>query len=611
MVSRIGKPRPKFEQFIAIRSFQPTLTFTPDERHLLFVTNISGQYNLWRTSVRGGWPEQLTSFEEHTVRSATISPDGEVIVFNADRHGDEFHQIYSLPVEGGWPEAWTDEPEVQHFVHQECWSPDGDRLAFAANSRVQTDMDVWVRDAATGEVQQAFGEDMYSFPASWSPDGKKLLALDFRQNTDQSLHLVEAASKQARELTPHDGEVKFLPGPWARDGSGFFMVTDEGRDFAGLAFYDLAERSYEWIETPDWDIEEVAGSADGRYLAWLVNEGGWSQLHIQDLESDRMMPGAQLPRGCGFPLGTALTLSSSGRYAALIWREPRRSAELYLIDVATGRVGKLTDSMLGGLREKDLVVPELVKYPTFDGREVPAWLYRPLESAPVPAILAIHGGPESQVRPWYYPLYHYLASRGLAVLAPNIRGSTGYGKTYQKLIHHDWGGGDLKDFEHAAKWLQSQEWVDVDRIGVFGGSYGGFATLSCVTRLPQYWAAAVEFFGPSNLVTFAKAVPPTWKRFMAEWVGDPETEADFLMDRSPITYVEKVVSPLLVVQGATDPRVVKGESDQMVEKLQSLGREVEYIVLEDEGHGFTKRKNEVNAWKAAADFFERHLLSAP
>jgi dipeptidyl aminopeptidase/acylaminoacyl peptidase len=255
---------------------------------------------------------------------------------------------------------------------------------------------------------------------------------------------------------------------------------------------------------------------------------------------------------------------------------------------------------------------ELVSYPTFDGREIPAWLYRPRDtSAPVPVLLAIHGGPEAQERPVYSPIYQYLVSRGIAVLATNIRGSTGYGKSYQRLIHRDWGGGDLKDWDHAVRWLRTQDWIDGDRIGVWGGSYGGFAVLSCVTRLPDYWAAAVDIFGPSNLVTFAKAVPPTWKRFMKKFVGDPDEDEELLRERSPLTYIDNAKAPLLVIQGAKDPRVVKSESDQLVDKLRSLGRTVEYIVFEDEGHGFTKRQNELTTFRASADWLERYLGSGP
>src|SRR5439155_1271676 len=278
----------------------------------------------------------------------------------------------------------------------------------------------------------------------------------------------------------------YLPGAWAADGSGFHLVTDAGSEFRGLAFYELGANRWDWVEEPRHDVEDLKVSADGRVLAWLVNEDGYDRLQLRELDGGRELPTPELPAGARPHLTGAQpapALSPDGSHAAL-------------------------------------------------------------------------------------------------------RVSTGYGKSYQRLVQRDWGGGDMRDWEHAAKWLRAQDWVDPNRIGVFGGSYGGFAVLTCVTRLPQYWAAAVDIFGPSNLVTFAKAVPPTWKRFIARFVGDPDTEADFLMERSPITYVEDVQTPLLVIQGATDPRVVKGESEQMVDRLQSLGREVEYVVFDDEGHGF-------------------------
>jgi dipeptidyl aminopeptidase/acylaminoacyl peptidase len=280
------------------------------------------------------------------------------------------------------------------------------------------------------------------------------------------------------------------------------------------------------------------------------------------------------------------------------------------VETESGEARPVTESRIGGLREGDLADVELISYPTFDDRQVPAWLYRPATNgAKVPVVLAIHGGPEAQERPLYNPLYQYLVSRGIGVLATNIRGSTGYGKSYQRLIQRDWGGGDLKDWDHAVKWLRAQDWVDAERIGVWGGSYGGFAVLTCVTRLPDYWAAAVDIFGPSNLITFAKAVPPTWRRMMKRFVGDPEEDADLLRERSPLTYIDDAKTPLLVIQGAKDPRVVQPESDQLVEKLRSLGRDVEYIVFEDEGHGFTKRQNELKAYRSSAEWLERYLLN--
>ncbi len=603
-----------FEQFMAYRRFSGGLAFSPDARNLYFVSNMSGQFNLWRVSADGGWPTQLTAFTDDTVRVISVSPSDGAVAFVADHDGDEFHQIYLLDPGGGWPEKLTDEPQVQHFVGGDAFSADGTKLAYAANARTPTDMEVWIRDLESGDTRAVFGEGMFAFPGSWSPDGTKLIAIDLRNNSDSSIHLVDLESGETTEITPHDEEGLYVPGPWHPDGSGFYYLSDEGREFRGLAFYDLGANSTRWIETPEHDVEEVATSHDGRVLAWLVNEDGYERLHLRDLHSGEDLPAPQLPPGARPHLTgiqPPLALTPDGSRAAVILSGPRRPPEAYVVETATGAARPVTESWIGGgFDETDLADVELVSYPTFDDRNVPAWLYRPRTgNGRVPVVLAIHGGPEAQERPLYSPLYQYLASRGIAVLATNIRGSTGYGKSYQRLIQRDWGGGDLKDWDAAVKWLHAQDWVEPERIAVWGGSYGGFAVLSCVSRLPDYWAAAVDIFGPSNLITFAKAVPPTWKRLMKRFVGDPEEDAEMLRERSPLTYIENVKAPLLVIQGANDPRVVKAESDQLVEKLQSLGRTVEYIVFDDEGHGFTKRKNELTTMRASAEWLEQYLLA--
>jgi dipeptidyl aminopeptidase/acylaminoacyl peptidase len=605
---------PLFEQFMAVRRFSGGLAFSADATYAYFISNISGQFNLWRVPVEGGWPDQLTAFADETVRFMGVSPVDGKIVLGADHDGDEFHQLYVLDPDGGWPEKITDDPQVQHYVGANAWSPDGTKIAYAANARTPTDMEVWIRDLESGETRPIFGEGMYAFTGPWSPDGTKILALDFRNNSDSSIHIVDLETGDTRELTPHEDDALFFPGPWSRDGSGFYLATDAGSEFRGLAYYDLGAGRYEWLDgEPDMDVDDVAGSADGRFLARLVNEGGWDRLRVRNLETGEDLPDPDIPAGArphltGFEPPPAL--SADGSLAAVILSGPRRPPEVWVVETESGSGHAVTDSRIGGLREDDLVDVELVSYPSFDGRDIPAWLYRPesTDRDRVPVVIAIHGGPEAQERPLYQPVYQYLLSRGIAVLATNIRGSTGYGKTYQRLIQRDWGGGDLQDWDHAVKWLREQDWADADRIGVFGGSYGGFAVLSCVTRLPDHWAAAVDIFGPSNLVTFARAVPPTWKRMMKRFVGDPDEDAEMLTERSPLTYIDNVKAPLLVIQGATDPRVVKPESDQLVEKLRSMGRTVEYEVFEDEGHGFTKRPNELRAMRLSADWLEKHLL---
>jgi len=597
---------PPFEQFYAYRRYYPFVDFTPDGERVLFVSNLSGQFNLWSVGVDAGRPEQLTTFTDNSVRGVAVSEDG-AILFIADHDGDEFHQIYRIAAGGGWPEQLTDLERVQHQLSRSAWAPGGGRFAFAANSRRPEDTEVFVQDEGA-QPRYVFGEGKYSFALSFSPDGRSLVVVDIRSNTDTSLFLVDLSSGDARELTPHEEEVKFWPGPWAVDGSGVYMLTDEGREFQGLAFQRLDTGAREWIATPDREVEEVAGSADGRILAWIENDEGWARVRLRDLESGSDLPEPKLPRSAISVLGSGLALSRDGARAVLVCDQPTRPPEVWLFETATGDARALTEGRAAGLAALQLREPELIHYESFDRRRIPAWLYRPEGDGPSPFALLIHGGPEAQERPVYRPYVQYLLSRGIGVLATNIRGSTGYGRTYQTLIHHDWGGGDLEDWRHAADWLRAQPFVDSDRLAVFGGSYGGFATLTCVTRLPEYWRAAVDIFGPSNLVTFSRAVPPGWRRFMAKWVGDPDTEEDFLLERSPITYVDQVRAPLLVIQGAKDPRVVKPESDQMVERLRDLEREVEYVVFEDEGHGFTRYPNEVRAWRLTCEWLERHLV---
>ncbi len=599
--------QPPFEQFFAYRRFQPAVAFGPDGKSVLFSSNISGQFNLWRVAVDGGWPEQLTAFTDRTVRAAAVRPGDGTIVFAADHDGDEFHQLFAIPPSGGWPRQLTDAPQVQHFVEGASWSPDGESLVYSANARVPTDMEVWVRDWESGETRSVFGQGMYTFPGHWSPDGTKLTVVEVRSNADYSIHLVDVATGESRELTPHDDDAKFIPGPWRADGGGFWLGTDHEQEYTGIAFYDLATDTWDWVAAPEHDVDELAGSPDGTKLAWVENVDGWARLRITDADGNDLVE-PKLPQGSTFVFGSGMTFSEDGSQLALIWDQPLRPQEIYVVDVATGEARAVTESRLAGLRDDGLVAPELIRYESFDGREIPAWLYKPENGeGRMPVVVWIHGGPEAQERPVYKGLVQYLANRGIAVLATNIRGSTGYGKTYQHLIHRDWGGGDLEDWRHAAEWLRAQDWVDPDRLAVVGGSYGGFACLTCVTRLPEYWAVGVDIFGPSNLVTFARAVPPTWKRFMAGLVGDPDTEEEFLRERSPLTYIDDIRAPLLVIQGATDPRVVKAESDQLVERLCELGREVAYEVFEDEGHGFTRFANEVRAYRLAAEWVERHL----
>lgn len=587
------------------------IAFSPDSREIAYITNTSGQFNLWKVPVEGGAPRQLTLFEEETVRSAAWSPKEPIIVLSADQHGDEFYQLYVLDEDGGWPAALTEKPRVQHNLNSTCFSPDGRKLAYFSNERNPSDMDVIIRDVKMGDTHTVLAGDAFFAFVNWSPNGKMILCQKVVSNTNSDIILCDTYNGKKLNMTEHDDEAVFGAGPWLMDNTGFLVATDYEAEFFWLGLYDLSACELDVVHAEKHDIELADLTRDGRLLAYASNRDGYSKLVVEDTRSDGPVKLPKLPMG----VISDFAFSPDGRYLAYYLSTPNRIQDLYVIDLKKRLLRMLTDSMLGGVAESDMVHPRLVSYPTFDNRTIPAFLFRPSTTSArhkVPAILSIHGGPQAQERPvyTYAGFYQYLLNRGIGILAPNIRGSTGYGKTCTKMIDRDWGGGDLKDIEASVSYLRRLPWVDPNRIGIFGGSYGGFASLSAVTRLPDYWAAAVDIVGPSNLITFVKSVPPHWKRFMKHWVGDPEEDKALLIERSPITHVDHLKTPILIIQGANDPRVVKAESDQIVEKLKSKGIPVEYMVFEDEGHGFTKRENEVKAWKASAEFFERFLTSS-
>ncbi|MBK8026892.1 MAG: S9 family peptidase [Chloroflexi bacterium] len=598
-----------FEQYAATRIYTGAIAYSPDGRHIAHVANTTGQFNLWTIPSGGGIPRQLTAYNDDTVRGIAWRPDGKVIVYNADSNGTEQHGVYVIPSTGGIPKAITT-ARAQHYLGATPYSPDMKTLAYSGNDVTPENMEVILRDLETGETGRPFpaGGAMF-IPADWSPSGRYLTAMKLVSNTQEEIFLMDMLGGEVVNVTETQEEIVFSPGPWLPDNSGFYIITNQGREFTGLAFYRIDERRWEWVETPEHDVEQVSVSKDGRVLIWAVNEDGASRLYGRSLTTGNPLALPDLPLG----VIDAIDINPDGSKVALIFTTASEAANLYEFDLRSGEMLALGQSMIGGIDPATMITPELIQYPTHDGRMIPAWLYRPAAgvsaSGKLPVVLSIHGGPESQERPRYayMGLYQYLTSRGYAVLAPNIRGSTGYGRSYQKLIHRDWGGDELGDIRHAAEWLRVQDWVDAGRLIVFGGSFGGFATLSAMTRLPEYWAFGVDIVGPSNLITFVKSVPPHWRSFTRGWVGDAEDDQEMLIERSPITYVDNIRSPLLVIQGANDPRVVQAESDQMVERIRQRGGDVTYYVDPEEGHGTTRRANALKWYKMIVEAIEEKV----
>ncbi len=620
-----------FERFASRRAYY-AFDFLPNSDGVLYSSNTSGQFNLWRQAPpikvgRGSRSEagpcrQLTGFDEWSVRNFFVDPKGKFSLVFADKDGDENYQLFLVDNEAGWQREVVMKPGVRNQFGKSALSPNGKFAAYSNNERNPRFMDIVLTRLSDGRTKHVLEGESTNFVGEWSPEGRYLTVAETTTAIDDcNILLLDTRTGKTKSLTPHDDKSLHNPGPWDPKGNGFYLTSNEGREFLGIAYIETKgskEPKLHWIETPDHDIDHIALSPNGRIFAWESNEDGYSFIHLKDLRTGKLL-GKPISTGGVLSPGwientKTFKFSPDGKKILFLLTTPTQPTDLYVLRVADRKITRFSYGFIGNIPERILVNPKLIAYESFDGKAIPAFLYRPKTktegSDRIPAVIWVHGGPESQEQPGYLyaGAYQYLLSRGIAILAPNFRGSTGYGRSYRRLIHHDWGGAELKDIEYAAKYLQSTGSIDPNHIGITGASFGGFTTLGAVTRLPEYWSVGVDVFGPSNLVTMAKSFPEFWKPWVADFIGDPESEMQFLLERSPITYIQNVRCPILIVQGANDPRVVKNESDQIVEKLREMQREVEYIVFPDEGHGFTKRKNEFVTTKAACNFLVDHLV---
>ncbi|MDN3359289.1 S9 family peptidase [Actinomadura sp. DC4] len=588
--------------FVPKARFQPGVSLSPDAGEVAYASNSSGRFALWVAPVRGGAPRCVAEFPDQAVRQVAWAPDGKSLVFTADHDGDEQFQIYRAPAEGGTPERLTTVDDRQHRLALDPYDPHGRYLIYAANDRDESVHDLVVLDLHDGTEHRHVPIGKASFqPVSVSPDGRWLLIEGFSSNIDSDCYLLDLSTPNAQPTRVTDGDAQFEPLGWASDSTGFVLLTTAWGEFTAGACYSMEDKLLKPIVIADWDVETVHETF-GKLL-WVVNENGRSALHSRrgDAEPTRL----SLPHG----VINALDIARDGSVAALLLETTTRPAEIVILDLATGAHTYLTDTRPPGLTAVEAIEPKTVAFTTRDGRAVHGLLYRPHGDGPFPLVMWIHGGPEAQERFTYERagLYQYLLDQGIAIYAPNAAGSTGYGLEFRKLLYRDWGGVDLRDFEDATVHLKSVDWVDSNRLAVAGASYGGFGALSCLTRLPGLWTAGVSLCGPSNLVTLAAACPPTWREFVNIVLGDPVADVELLTRRSPVAYVDQLTAPLMVVQGARDPRVPKAEADQIVDKLRSRDVDVRYIVYPDEGHGFTNRDNEIDAYTQVGDFLIAHL----
>jgi dipeptidyl aminopeptidase/acylaminoacyl peptidase len=603
-----------FERYLNARSAWGA-SFSPDGSRLSFLSDITGVAEVWSVpvpSTLGGapalWPEQVT-FRGERVDGATCSPAQDVLLVRGDTGGNEHHQLFAVSGDGSTVEAITAQPEVIYQFGG--WSPDGERICYASNERDSRYFDVYERRSDGGEPRLLLRQDGTNYAVGYAPDGRRVLVAREESNVRNSLLVVDIASGETRVLlrAPEIEHGHSAQPAWSADGGAIYLLDDRGREFAALAWLDVATGELTTLRDEPWDAEELAVSPDGRQLALVTNVHGYSQLELFDIadgwEARRELPAPALPHG----VVREVTWSSDGRRFAFTLEAGDANADVWVWDVSVRALWQATRSARGGVGPDGFVAPTLVRYPTFDGREIPAFLFLPPGREPrgLPVVVYVHGGPESQFRPSFNPILQYLVNSGYAVLAPNVRGSTGYGHTYQSLDDVRLRMDSVADLKAAVEWLAETGTADPRRVAIFGRSYGGFMVLAAVTTYPDLWAAAVDIVGIANFVTFLERTGP-WRRPLREAeYGSLDRDRDFLEAISPIHKVANITAPLFVLHGANDARVPVSEAEQIVAALRDLGRPVESLIFPDEGHQFTKRSTQLAAYPAVARFLARFL----
>ncbi len=601
-----------FERYLNVRSaYAPG--FSPDGKRLSFLTDITGVAEVWSLPIDihaaiPAWPEQLTFLGER-VTGASYSPTADVLLLSADVGGNERTQLYSLSADGSACIALTS--QSQAIYQFGGWSPDGTRITYSSNERDGRYFDVYERTLATGGSRRILQYDGTNHPVRYSPDGRYVLVSREESNVRNRLLLLDTLTGDIRTLTPQVGEEQAqheFPG-WSADRRGLYLLSNRGRQFLSLAWLDLATTEMTYLRDEPWDAEFLALTRDGTRMALVFNEDGYSRLQLFDVstgwEARLELPVPALPAGVVY----GAKWSEDGTRLAITLYSPDDAPDIWVWDVQEQVLWRATRSALGGIPRESFVEPSMVRYPTFDGRQIPAILYVPRDGQQhaLPVVINVHGGPEGQSRPEFDPVIQYLVARGYAVLEPNVRGSTGYGYEYQSLDDVRLRMDSVADLQHAVFWLRESGIADPKRIVVMGGSYGGFMVLSAITTYPDLWAAAVDIVGIANFVTFLENTGP-WRRKLREpEYGSLERDREFLQQISPIHQVDRMRAPLFVVHGANDPRVPVGEAEQIVSALRLRKVPVEYLRFEDEGHGLAKRANRLVAYPAIARFLDQYV----
>jgi dipeptidyl aminopeptidase/acylaminoacyl peptidase len=602
-LATLRRPIP-IERYMEIRSaYDPS--FSHDDQTLYFISTITGVPQVWVTEPGSPWPRQLTFFADRVLQ-VSPSPAGDRVVVSADEGGSENAQLFLTDHLGVDVEDLSGDPS--HIYGFGAWAPDGQRFSFHSNRRNGRAFDVYIYDVPAKSFTAVHTSDYTNFAGRFSPDGTKLLITRQYTNLNNDIFLLDLASGELELLTPHESEAAYHPVGFAGDGHSLYIVTDANSEFRRLAQLDLLTKRIEFLTKDEWDTECAVLSSDGRYLAFAKNEDGTSRLYVWDIDSGTTADDAkrvsQLPAG----VVSSLAWARHSHQLAITLSSPLYGLEVWTYHVEDNKLQRATYASVSAVSAETFVEPELVHYTSFDGLKIPAFYYVPKAvKGPYPVVVYVHGGPESQSRNSFNSVIQYFVQQGYAVFVPNVRGSSGYGRTYVHLDDVRKRMDSVKDLAACVDWLVEHGNAKRDAIAVMGGSYGGFMVLAAVTHHPHLWAAGVDIVGIANLRTFIENTSP-YRRHLRECeYGTVEADGEFFDEISPIHHVDKITAPMIVIHGANDPRVPVSEAEQIVDALQRRNHPVEYLRFEDEGHGIVKLKNRIVAYGRIAEFLNKHL----
>lgn len=590
--------KPDVEQFFQTLTVE-NFTVSPDEKQLVISTNLNGHFNIWGMDLPNQFPYPLT-FNNQSVNFLTYAKTGEFMVAGFDTDGDENTQIYALSPQGGKLVSLRSRVGERHFFNH--LTNDGKRLYYSTTAGNATFLNNYIYDIETGEDNLLLeGSTAPTSIEAVSPDEKSFVSGKQFGNT-YSLAYVHLGA-EAILLTPETKEQHTVSEALYTSESEIYFLTNYNSDLTYLAKFDLEAKEFKKVlEINKEDFSSIHFSKEDQSLYLVGSYGVEDRLYEYQLKSEELKE-VKAPTSV---VEKVIVMPSGNLY--IQGRTSTRPNNVFVSKNHGESWEELTQFRIPGVPDEMLVEPTILTYPSFDGLEIEALLFKAKEEySNGHVILWPHGGPQSLERKWFRSMFQFLLNRGYSIFAPNFRGSSNYGLKFMKLVEGDWGHGPRLDNLEGLEWLIKEGYVDRDKILLLGGSYGGYMSLLLHGRHAEYFKAVVDIFGPSNLFSFVDSVPEFWKSFMIQWVGDPVKDKAKFIEDSPITYLDGMTKPMLVIQGANDPRVVQKESDQIVAALKEKGRDVEYIVLPDEGHGFSKKQNEIYVYGKMLEFLDRFI----